>query len=68
MGRLNKKDCYLAQEIADKFGISKKTLFKWESEGKIPKAPKDWRGWRVYSKTHFKPIAKIITGKMRKVS
>ena len=32
------KDCYWAQEIADKFGISKKTLYEWEEKGKIPKA------------------------------
>ena len=36
-----KKDCYWVQEVADKFGISKNTLFEWEEKGKLSKIPKD---------------------------
>ena len=42
MRPLKNKDYYLAQEVVDKFGISKKTLFDWEKQGIIPKIPKDW--------------------------
>ena len=61
-----KKDCYWAQEIADKFGISKKTLFGWEEKGKISKIPKDWRGWRIYNESHLKQVKKVIEEKKRK--
>lgn len=29
-------------------GVSPKTIRRWEESGKVPKAKKDWRGWRVY--------------------
>ena len=35
MRPLKNKDYYLAQEVVDKFGISKKTLFDWEKQGII---------------------------------
>jgi len=67
MGPLKKKDYYWAQEIADEFGISKKTLFKWESEGKISKVPRDWRGWRMYNESHLKQVMQIIEKKKREL-
>jgi len=62
-----KKDCYWAQEIVDKFGISKNTLFKWEKEGKISKIPKDWRGWRMYNESHIRQVKKVIDEKKKRV-
>ncbi len=35
-------------EVAQQLGISVKTILRWEKAGKIRKAPRDWRGWRVY--------------------
>lgn len=35
-------------EVAEQLGISVKTLLRWEKAGKIRKARRDWRGWRVY--------------------
>jgi len=35
-------------EIAEKLGVSTKTLIRWEKAGKIKKAKRDWKGWRVY--------------------
>lgn len=29
-------------------GISPKTLMRWEKSGKVRKAKRDFRGWRVY--------------------
>lgn len=65
--RRKKKDCYWAQETADKFGISKKTLFEWEERGKIPKIPRDWRGWRMYNESHLNQVKKVIKEKKRRV-
>jgi adenine-specific DNA-methyltransferase len=67
MRPLKNKDYYLAQEVVDKFGISKKTLFDWEKQGIIPKIPKDWRGWRMYSERHLEQIAKVIEQKKKMV-
>lgn len=62
-----KKNCYWAQDVADKFGISKKTLFDWERVGMISKVPKDWRGWRMYKERHLKQVEKVIEEKKRRV-
>ena len=67
MRPLKNKDYYLAQEVVDKFGISKKTLFEWEKQGIISKIPKDWRGWRMYNERHLEQIAKVIEQKKKAV-
>jgi len=67
MSPRKKKDYFLAQEVADKFGVSKKTLFEWEEKGRISKIPKDWRGWRMYNKGHLKQVKKLIEEKKRRV-
>ncbi|MFC1514966.1 MerR family DNA-binding transcriptional regulator [Candidatus Omnitrophota bacterium] len=36
-------------EIAKKLGVVPKTIMRWEKAGKIQKAKRDFRGWRVYS-------------------
>ena len=36
-------------EVAGQLGISVKTIMRWEKAGKIRKARRDWRGWRVYA-------------------
>ncbi len=36
-------------EVAEQLGISVKTIMRWEKSGKIRKARRDWRGWRVYA-------------------
>ena len=65
MGPLKKKDFYFSQEVADEFGISKKTLLEWEKQGKISKPPKDWRGWRMYNDSHLKQVRRVIEEKKR---
>ena len=35
-------------EVADIVGISPKTILRWEKVGKVRKAKRDWRGWRIY--------------------
>ncbi len=35
--------------VAERLGISVKTITRWEKAGKIRKAHRDWRGWRVYA-------------------
>jgi len=37
-------------EAAEMVGVCAKTIVRWEKAGRIPKAPRDWRGWRVFSR------------------
>lgn len=53
-----KKKSYSASEICREAGISKNTLLRWESEEKIPKAKKDWRGWRVFTEDDLQKVLK----------
>ena len=57
---------YSAHEICKLFDVTKKTLFKWERDGKISRVKKDWRGWRVFSEDNVDEIKKIIEQKMKK--
>ncbi len=43
-------------EVAEKLGVSSKTLARWEKFGKIRKPKRDWRGWRVYDETDVHQI------------
>ena len=35
-------------EVAEKLGVTPKTITRWEKTGKVKKSKRDWRGWRVY--------------------
>jgi len=43
-------------EVADKIGVVPKTIVRWEKAGKVRKAKRDWRGWRVYSQRELKEL------------
>ena len=36
-------------EVAKELGVTTKTINRWEKAGKVKRAKRDWRGWRVYS-------------------
>lgn len=36
-------------EVAKELGVTPKTITRWEKAGKVARAKRDWRGWRVYS-------------------
>lgn len=39
---------YSAKEVAEELGIHRLTLLRWIREGKVPDAPRDRNGWRVF--------------------
>jgi DNA-binding transcriptional MerR regulator len=43
-------------DIADRIGVTPKTIVRWEKAGKITASKRDWRGWRVYEKDDLKKI------------
>ena len=60
------KNEYTAHKICEMFDVTKKTLFKWENEGKIAKVRKDWRGWRVFTEENIAEIKRVIEEKTKK--
>ena len=43
-------------EVAGMVGISPKTIVRWEKVGKVRRAKRDWRGWRVYEQSDLENI------------
>ena len=43
-------------DIAERIGVTPKTIIRWEKSGKVTRAKRDWRGWRVYDKNDFKKL------------
>jgi excisionase family DNA binding protein len=35
-------------EVAERVGVSTRTIMRWEATGKVEKPKRNWRGWRVY--------------------
>jgi len=59
-----RKKRYKTKEIADMLGITKKTLYNWESAQKIPKAKRDpMNNYRYYTDEDIKKLKKI-TGRI----
>ena len=56
----NKK--YRLKDIADRIDRDKSTLIRWEKEELIPRARRDSRGWRYYTKDEVMDIVnKVLT-------
>lgn len=43
-------------DIAERIGVTPKTIIRWEKSRKINAAKRDWRGWRVYDKLDLRKI------------
>lgn len=51
------------KETAEKLGISKQTLFRYEKKGIIPKAKRNMiNHWRQYSEEDINKLREIIRG------
>ena len=47
-------------KMAEKLGISTKTITRWEKAGKVKPAKRDWRGWRVYSPEDLEQMKSFV--------
>lgn len=47
-------------EVAEKVGVTVKTLIRWEKAGRIRKAKRDWKGWRSYTEEEISDIERIV--------
>ena len=43
-------------DVAERIGVTPKTIVRWEKAKKVGRAKRDWRGWRVYDKDDFKKL------------
>ncbi len=43
-------------DVAGRLGVTTKTIMRWEKSGKVVRAKRDWRGWRIYEKDDFKKL------------
>ncbi|HNX82754.1 MAG TPA: MerR family transcriptional regulator [Candidatus Omnitrophota bacterium] len=43
-------------DVADRIGVTAKTIVRWEKSGKVGKSKRDWRGWRIYDKDDLKKL------------
>ena len=43
-------------DVADRIGVTPKTIIRWEKSGKVKRSKRDWRGWRIYDKSDLKTL------------
>lgn len=43
-------------EVADRIGVTTKTIIRWEKAGKVNRPKRDWRGWRTYDKSDLRRL------------
>ena len=47
-------------ELAKELGVTPKTITRWEKAGKIKRAKRDWKGWRIYSPEDVKQMKELV--------
>jgi DNA-binding transcriptional MerR regulator len=47
-------------DVAATLGVTAKTITRWEKSGKIKRAKRDWRGWRVYSTDEVAEMKNLV--------
>ena len=47
-------------DVAEKVGVTAKTIVRWEKSGKIRKPKRDWKGWRFYSEDDVADIQRFV--------
>lgn len=51
---------YTITEVADKIGVTTKTIIRWEKAGKIKRPKRDWKGWRVYLQEDLDALERLV--------
>ena len=47
-------------EVAEQLGVTTKTITRWEKAGKVKRAKRDWKGWRVYSSEDLEEMKGLV--------
>jgi DNA-binding transcriptional MerR regulator len=48
-------------QLAEKVGVTPKTIIRWEKAGKIKKPKRDWKGWRFYLEDDIADVEIIVS-------
>lgn len=51
---------YRVSDIAKQVDRSTAAIIRWEKEKRIPKAKKDSRGWRIYTREQVDEIVNLV--------
>lgn len=51
---------YRIHDIVERIDRNKTTVIRWEEVGLIPRAPRDSRGWRCYTKELVDEIVRLV--------
>ena len=43
-------------QVAEMIGVVPRTIMRWEDSGKVNRAKRDWRGWRVYTEEDLEEL------------
>ena len=43
-------------DVAERIGVTPKTIIRWEKSSKVLPAKRDWRGWRIYGKEELRRL------------
>jgi DNA-binding transcriptional MerR regulator len=43
-------------DVAERIGVTPKTIVRWEKAGKVNRPKRDWRGWRIYDKIDLRRL------------
>lgn len=43
-------------DVAERLGVTPKTIMRWEKAKKVTRPRRDWRGWRIYDKTDLRRL------------
>ena len=43
-------------QVAQRLGVTPKTIMRWERAGKVGPSKRDWRGWRVYDEADMERL------------
>ena len=59
---LNEKEMgrFTITEVAEKIGVTTKTIIRWEKAGKIKRPKRDWKGWRVYLQEDLDALERLV--------
>ena len=49
-------------DVAERIGVTTKTIVRWEKSGKVNRPKRDWRGWRIYDKKTGKILLYLLPG------
>ncbi len=47
-------------QVAQLLGVTPKTLYTWEKEGRTEPPERDWRGWRWYTASQVEALRRIV--------